>query len=406
MAASLIMKKTKLIIISLALLICLLFGFGWGYILAENLRPSIEKIKGVNNAEISKPQDVDFSVFWDAWKTIEEKFVDRKNLDRQKMVYGAVSGLVRSLDDPYSVFMEPVESKKFQDDISGSFEGIGAEIGIRKEILTIIAPLKDSPAQKAGLLAGDKVLKIDDTITADLTIDEAVNKIRGPGGTEVKLMIAREGWTEAKEFKNIRNKIKIPIIDFEIKNNNIAYVQISHFTSNLSNEFKDIVKQILNAQPKGIVLDLRNNPGGYLEVAVDIASYFLAKGEVVAIEDFGNGDKQEYRSAGYKLLAEYPMVILVNEGSASAAEILAGALRDDLGIKLVGQKTFGKGSVQELEEMQKGASLKITIAKWLTPKGTCIHENGLDPDIKVELTEKDIEELKDPQLEKALELLK
>jgi len=400
------MKKTKLIIISLALLICLLFGFGWGYILAENLRPSIEKIKGVNNAEISKPQDVDFSVFWDAWKTIEEKFVDRKNLDRQKMVYGAVSGLVRSLDDPYSVFMEPVESKKFQDDISGSFEGIGAEIGIRKEILTIIAPLKDSPAQKAGLLAGDKVLKIDDTITADLTIDEAVNKIRGPGGTEVKLMIVREGWTEAKEFKIIRNKIKIPIIDFEIKNNNIAYVQISHFTSNLSNEFKDIVKQILNAQPKGIVLDLRNNPGGYLEVAVDIASYFLAKGEVVAIEDFGNGDKQEYRSAGYKLLAEYPMVILVNEGSASAAEILAGALRDDLGIKLVGQKTFGKGSVQELEEMQKGASLKITIAKWLTPKGTCIHENGLDPDIKVELTEKDIEELKDPQLEKALELLK
>ncbi|MBU2472566.1 S41 family peptidase [Patescibacteria group bacterium] len=400
-------KKTRKYILILIWIILLSTVFACGFFIGQNRQPSIDKIEGLANKEVGQPNDTDFSLFWDAWHLIEQKYVNRLDLDREKMIYGAISGLLKSLDDPYSVFMEPQESKKFIDDISGSFEGIGAEIGIRKGTLTIISPLEGNPAQKAGLKPGDKILKVNDTLTSDLTLDEAVNLIRGEKGTEVNLLIVRDEWDEAKEIKVTRDTIQIPIIKWEVKDNNVVYIQLYHFTENMANQFRKIVKEIIKLNPNGIILDVRNNPGGYLEVAVDITSWFLPKGELVVVEDFGNGENNnEFRSKGYKGLENIPVVVLINEGSASASEILAGALRDIQGIKLVGQKSFGKGSVQQLEKLKGGSSIKITVAKWLTPLGTSISEEGIVPDEEVEITLEDIDEMRDPQLNKALELLK
>lgn len=386
------------------LIVILGLVFSLGFFIGEYKQPSIEKIEGLNNKEPGQSIGVDFSLFWDAWRAIENKYVGRNELDRQKMTYGAISGLLNSLDDPYSVFMEPEDSKKFMDDIKGSFEGIGAEIGIRNGVLTIITPLEGNPAQKAGLRAGDKIIKVDETLTGDLTIDEAVTLIRGEKGTEVTLLIIRDDWDEAKEIKVIRDTIEIPIITWELLEENIAYIQFYHFTENSADQFRKTVKEVLETNPKGIILDLRNNPGGYLEVSIDIASWFLPKRELVVAEDYGNGDRDEHLSRGYKLLEDIQTVVLINQGSASASEILAGALRDIRGIQIVGQKSFGKGSVQQLEKLRGGSSIKITVAKWMTPSGVCIADEGITPDIEVEITEEDIEQLRDPQLEKALEL--
>ncbi len=396
------MNKIKKYVLIPATIVSLAAIFGFGFLIGKISQPSVNQIHSVENKELGQPE-VDFSLFWDTWRTIETKYVDREDLDYQEMVYGSINGLLKSLDDPYSVFMEPQESKRFMDDINGSFGGIGAEIGIRKNILTIIAPLEGNPAQKAGLKSGDKVLKVDDTLTMDLTLDEAVDMIRGEKGTEVTLLISREEWNDAKEIKITRDEIKIPIFHWEIKEGNIAYVEFYHFTENSDREFKNIAKQIANTN--GLILDLRGNPGGYLESAVDIASWFISKGEPVVIESFGNGEKDNvYRSRGYEKLEELKTVILIDQGSASASEILAGALRDHRGIQIVGQKSFGKGSVQQLEKLKGGSSVKLTVAKWLTPNGICIEEEGIMPDFEVEITEEDFDEMRDPQLGKALEL--
>jgi len=396
--------------ISSVIIVILLAGsFYGGFWYGKNSRPSIEKVSGVFNKETGKPDSIDFSLFWDSWTQIEEKFVNRSALDYQKMVYGAIDGMVKSLGDPYTAFFPPVESKKFSEDIKGSFDGIGAEIGMRKDILIVISPLEGSPAKKAGLLAGDQILKIDDKATADLNVDEAVNLIRGSKGTQVTLAILREGWSDTKDYKITRDVINVPILKYEIKDiggKKIAYIQLYEFTENAANEFTKKVNEILNSNAQGIVLDLRGNPGGYLEVAVDIASWFVDGGKLVVSEDFGNGNKNEHTSYGYKKLATYPTVVLIDQGSASASEILAGALRDDNGIKLVGEKSFGKGSVQELENLRGGTSLKMTVAKWLTPSGHSIMEQGLEPDIQVGRTQEDVDAGRDPQLDKALELLK
>jgi len=396
------MKKTLLV----PIIFFIALSFGIGVYVGQVSRPSVEKLELLTNPELNKPTGVDFSLFWDAWKIVEEKYVNRLKLNPQEMIYGAISGMLRALNDPYTLFLPPQESKKFSEDMQGSFEGIGAEISIKKGVLTIVTPLEGSPAKRAGLLSGDKILKINETSSADLNIDEAVNLIRGPKGTEVKLLISRDEWPEPKEIKIIREAIQIPILKWELKNQNIAYIQLYHFTENAAFEFQKTVQEILTSNAKSIILDLRNNPGGYLETSVDIASWFLPKNEIVAIEDFGNGKKTEYRSKGYLKLANFPLVVLVNSGSASASEIVAGALRDIRGIKLVGEKTFGKGSVQEMEQLRGGSSLKITIAKWLTPSGKSIMEEGLEPDVKVERTSEDIEAGRDPQLDKALEMLK
>jgi len=315
--------------------------------------------------------------------------------------------MVKSLEDPYTVFLNPEEAKRFQEETAGIFEGVGMEIGKKEGELIIIAPLEETPAQKAGILPGDKIVKIGEKLTADLTLEEAVNLIRGPRGTEVSLTIFREDWDAPKEIKITRNIIKIPSLKWELREEEIIYIKLYQFYGKASDDFKEAAIEILNSPAKKIVLDLRNNPGGYLEVAKDIAGWFLERGEVVVIEDFGEGkEKKEYKAEGNAWFSNYPMVILINQGSASGSEILAGALRDQRQILLVGQRSFGKGAIQEISELSEGSSLKITIAKWLTPKGELITDVGLEPDIKVEMTAEDYEQDKDPQLDKAIEIIK
>lgn len=415
--------SSKILIVA-ATIVMLGGAFGLGIWYGYNHRPAVEKVLGVAGKEQPpRYQDVDFNLFWDVWTRVEEKYVDKSKLDREKMVYGAIAGLVHALKDPYTDFFTPEISKQFQEDVKGSFSGIGAEIGVRKNILTIISPLKNSPAERAGLKAGDKVFKIDDTAAMDLALDEAVRLIRGEKGTEVKLTIVRDGLDQAREVKITRDTIKIESVTTESKEiasgggggkpeekeklpEGVFVITLNHFNEDAAAAFRKAVQEFYTTNSKKLVLDLRNNPGGYLQVSVDIASWFLPAGDVVVQERFADGTKEEHRSSGYKLLENVPTVVLINEGSASASEILAGALRDAKGAKLIGAKSFGKGSVQEVIPLPKDASLKITIAKWLTPKGNEIDGKGLEPDIKVELPE-DREKIKgDPVMKKALEVVR
>lgn len=403
-------KYTKAYAIVLALVVIgasFFAGVHYGY---EN-RPGVEKVVGILGKEPT-PQtqlkEQDFNLFWDVWSKVEDKFVDKAKIDREKLVYGAISGMVRALGDPYSEFLPPAETKQFQQDIKGSFGGIGAEIGIRKSMLTIIAPLKGSPAEKIGLKAGDKIIKIDDKTSIDLPLDEAVRLIRGETGTKVRLTIMRDSFEKAKEFVITRNIIKIQILDTEQKPDGIFVIKLHHFTENAGLEFRKAVEEFYRSKSKKIIFDLRNNPGGFLTVSVDIASWFIPSGDVVARERYADGSEDSYRSSGYRLFENVPTVVLTNEGSASAAEIVAGALRDAKGVKLVGAKTFGKGSVQEVLNLAKNSSLKVTIAKWLTPKGTEINGKGLDPDVEVKIPEKpkEGEEDRDWIMEKGMEVVR
>ena len=364
--------------------------------------------KGQVACDVCAPEDLDFSLFWETWRVIEQKFVDKASINVQDMVYGAISGMVNSLGDPYTVFMEPDDTKRFIEDVKGSFEGVGMEVGIKNNQLTVIAPLEGTPAQKAGLRAGDAIVKVDGELTSDMTVDEAVNRIRGARGTEVVLTIFRKDWEEEREVKIVRGVIEVPSLKWELlADDNIAYLHLYHFTEKAAYDFRKAAIEILESPANKVILDLRNNPGGYLEVAQDIAGWFLKSGEVVVIEDFGEGKEQKlYKAEGNGLLGSYSLVVIINEGSASGSEILAGALRDNLGVKLIGESSFGKGSVQELEKLKGGSSLKITIAKWLTPKGELITDKGLEPDVKVEITEEDVAAEKDPQLDKAIEIIK
>jgi carboxyl-terminal processing protease len=377
-----------------------------GVLVGTTQYPAIKRVESVLNKETFKPAEVDFSLFWDVWNRLEDEYVDHDKIIREKLVYGAISGMVKAVGDPYTTFFPPVESKRFQEDVSGSFSGIGAEIGIRKDILTIITPLKGSPAERAGILAGDKVLKINATSTADLSLEDAVGFIRGVKGTEVTLTIARNGADTIKDIQITRDTIVVPVIETKKIGNDIFYIHLLNFNETSSVEFRKALQEMLLSGRKKLILDLRNNPGGYLHRAVDIASWFLPAGETVALERRSNGSEFAYRSFGHKFLETIPVVVLVNEGSASASEIVAGALRDIRGITLVGEKTFGKGSVQEYSELPGGTSVKITVAKWLTPKGTSINDAGIESDVAVKRTLDDVENDRDPQLDRAVEILR
>lgn len=331
-------------------------GLFWGgYKYGLSKLPSSESITSVANKSINQAQGVDFSLFWDTWKAVQEKYVGRKNLDAQKMVYGAISGMVNSLGDPYSVFLEPQKAKKFMEDVQGSFDGIGAEIGLRNGFITVVKPLPSSPALRAGLKSGDKILKIDGKDVTSLSLDEAISMIRGVKGTTVTLTVLPLTDAKTKEVKITRDTISVPILTYEITKDNFLKASLTEFSEDAGTKFNQMVRQLSGKEVKGMILDLRSNPGGYLEVSQDIASYFIPEGQTIVVEDFGNGQANKtYRSFGYKTFENMPMVVLVDEGSASASEILAGALRDNRGISLVGKKTFGKGSVQELSDLPGG----------------------------------------------------
>jgi carboxyl-terminal processing protease len=347
--------------------------------------------------------DADFNLFWEAVDLVKQKYVDIDGVKDQDLLYGAIQGVLGSLDDPYSSFFDPAEAKKFEEDLSGSFGGIGAEIGLRGNVLTVISPLKGNPAEAAGIKAGDRILEINSTSTADMSVDRAVTLIRGKPGTEITLKVFREGWKDTKDFTFNRAIISLPTLDWEVKDGNIGYIKIHNFNPKAVALLREAADDLISKNIKGLIVDVRNNPGGYLDSAVQIAGYFMEPGEVVVKELERGKDPQALYSFGRPVFVSISTVVLVNEGSASASEILAGAMRDNRDIKLVGQKTFGKGSVQEVEELKDGSTLKITIAEWVTPKDIKIHKKGLTPDFEIKMPE---EGDQDPQLDKALELLK
>ncbi|MCE9585188.1 S41 family peptidase [Candidatus Nomurabacteria bacterium] len=388
------------------LLIAVFFAFG--IYIGFNNRPAIDQIS-LKNKEI--PTDlttqVDFAPFWTVWNKINEKSPDASKLTDQEKVYGAISGLVGSLNDPYSVFFKPDEAKMFEDDIAGSFSGIGVEVGIKDKILTVIAPLKNTPGYNAGLKPGDKILKIDSKNTSDLTIEKAIKLIRGEKGTIVSLTIFREGEKKAREVKIIRDTIDTPTLDTELRSDGIFVIKLYSFSANSAQLFQEAIQKFVDAKTDKLVLDLRGNPGGYLDSAIDMSSWFLPSGKTVVVEDFGDKSKQKvHRSKGYDIFNDkLKFVILIDGGSASASEILAGAMQDNKIAKLVGEQSYGKGSVQEVINVTPDTLLKITIAKWLTPNGTSISKKGLTPDYKVDFTQKDADVKRDPQMDKAVELL-
>lgn len=392
--------------IPIVIVIAVAVGFLGGFYFKNQWLPIPVGNVPVINQNIGQPKGIDFSLFWNTWDILHNRFVDKDELDTQELIYGAIDGMVKTAGDPYTVFMKPKESEAFQQQIKGAFSGIGIEIGLRKNILTVIAPIKDTPAARAGLMAGDKILKINDKSTEGIKLDEAVSLIRGPKGTKVTLTITRDGLEKVKEVTIVRDTIKIPAVEWKLLDEDIAYIEIFTFNQNVDAEFKKTAQEITGSNAKKIILDLRNNPGGLLDSAVNIASYFLDANKVVTFERFGDGRENQFRAEPNGQLKNYPVIVLINKGSASASEILAGALKDNRGVLIVGETSFGKGSVQEVVELPKKASLKVTIAKWFTPNGTSINENGIKPDIEVQRTEEDIQNDKDTQLDKAKELTK
>lgn len=357
-------------------------------------------LKTISNGGTSR---FDSQLFNQVTKAIRSRYVNQP-VAEQELFYGSLKGLVASLGDPYSIFLDPQETKEFNKELQGSFEGIGAEIGIKNNQLTIIAPLLDSPAIKAGLKAGDKIYKIDGKETVSMSLDEAITLIRGPENSSVTLTILSLGETNVRDVSVKRQVITMKSVTWKKLDGNIAEITLSHFTSDTVSEFKNVAQEIILANPQGIILDLRDNPGGFLDASIDIAGEFVGN-KVIVIEEMGT--KQESHSAtGSGSLLNFKMVVLVNNGSASASEIVAGALQDYGRATLVGEQTYGKGSVQDFEEFDDGSSLKLTVAKWLTPKGRSINENGISPDIQVKLTDDDYNNNRDPQLDKAMELLK
>lgn len=368
---------------------------------------SIDEAVFVNKND-SKSKEIDFSLFWQVWKELENKYVDADGLDARKLYYGAIKGMLAATEDPYTTFFDPSENKKFSEDISGSFEGIGAELGIKNNILTIVAPLQESPAEKAGLRSGDKIIKINGETAADMTIEEAVDHIRGKKGTTVTLTIFREGDQDTRDVSVTRDVINVKSVKLEFKDNNIALIELSRFGDDTNKLFADAINKVKNQNAKGLIIDLRNNPGGYLDSSIVVASKLLPKDKIVVIEEKADKSQIKMYSRGGDVASSLETVILINEGSASASEILAGALRDNRpdNVTLVGKKSFGKGSVQEFIDLPQGTAVKITVAKWLTPNGVQINEEGIKPDKEVELTNEDYEANRDPQMEEAIKVLK
>ena len=404
-------------------LIVLGISFGTGFSYGRNTVANVKKIDTLENKETGKPAKVNFEPFWKAWNILNEKYASyATSTSDQDKVWGAIGGLAASLKDPYTVFFPPEDNKIFTSEISGNFEGVGMEIGIKNEIITVIAPLKNTPAANAGILSGDKILKIDELTTFNMKVEEAIQHIRGPKGTPVKFSILREGKKDPIEIKVTRDTIAIPTIDTEFKHmilsqkdatpegleqNGIFTIRLYSFSQTSPDLFRDALRKFVESGSNKLILDLRGNPGGYLESAVDMASWFLPAGKVVVSEDFGkNAPPIFYRSHREAVFNNnLKFIILVNSGSASASEILAGALQEYGIAKLVGTTTFGKGVVQELVNITPETSLKVTVARWLTPKGKSISQKGITPDIEVKMTPDDVAKGKDPQMAAAVKML-
>lgn len=351
------------------------------------------------NTTLGKPRDIDFSLYWDAYTKIQSKYP--KEINQQELVYGAIRGSVAALGDRFSLFLSPDEAERFFEDINGEFTGIGAELTQEGDLFVVVAPLPDSPAEKAGLKAQDVITSVDGKDASEFEFGQLINAIRGPKESKVVLGIFREGFDEPQDFTITRDTIELKSLRYEQREDGIAYVQLIQFSDDTTAEFEKVVDQMKAAGAKGLVLDLRNNPGGFLDTAIDIGSFFIDEGPIV-IEERKGGDREVFKVNHDPVLKGFPTVVLVNGGSASASEIVAGALQDDGIAKLVGTQTFGKGSVQEVESLPDGSALRLTVAKWLTPKEREINGEGIAPDIVID---EEPTPDHDPQLDKALEIL-
>ena len=403
-----IKKEYKIILYVVVSLVLIAGVFGVGLYIGYSKRPEIDKVSTVVNKTPNLDTTADFNAFWKAWNVLKEKSIYSDKITDQDRVWGAIKGLAGTAGDPYTTFFNPEDNKAFKEEIKGSFSGIGAELGMKDKILTIIAPLKDTPAWNAGIKKGDRILKIDKVNTSDMSIDQAIDKIHGEKGTTVVLTVLHEGDRETKDISIVRDTINVPTIETTSLPDGIFEIKFYSFTENSDKLFAKALEEFVKSGDHKLLLDLRGNPGGYLDAAVNIGSWFIDEGQVIVSEDFGTSRKPEfYRSHGPKIFNNnLQFVILVDGGSASASEILAGALKEHGIATLVGEKTFGKGSVQELVDITPDTSLKVTIAKWLTPNGLSISAAGLEPDVKVPFTLKDYDAKRDPQLEKAVEILK
>ena len=412
-------------------IILILVAFFGGYYFGVNkISLDLKNYKPVLSITSKEPppslSSLDFSNFWAVWQSLENNYYDKSKLDPAKMLNGAISGLVESIGDPYTIYLPPVSNNDFKQGLAGQFQGIGAELGIKDKKIIIISPLSDSPAQKAGIKAGDFILKVDGASTEGWTLSQTVSKIRGPKGTTVTLSILHKDSKNPQDVKITRDVIVVKSIDGFIKkiadvekikltsilkaaeNDEIIYLKLSQFGDSTNKDWLSLVNKLnleVQGNPafKGIVLDLRNNPGGYLTDAVFIASEFLKEGTPVVIQETGGGERSTLRVSRRGLFINTPIVILINKGSASASEIVSGALKDNGKAKLIGETSFGKGTIQQSEDFGSGAGFHVTIAKWLTPNGIWVNGKGLAPDILVSLDSKD--QTRDSQLEKAIEVL-
>ncbi len=416
------MKQIRNLILIL-IIIVLSFGTGYRTGSKKTVGPNIassQAISGKNPSKVST-QSLDFSLFWDVWDRVAKGFINKKNIDSQKMIYGAIGGMVASLGDPYTVFLPPDQNKEAKDDLGGLFEGIGAQLGVKDKKIVVISPLKDSPADKSGLKPGDWIVKVDGQETIDWTLPQAVNKIRGSKGSDVLLSVLHKDASKSSDIKVTRDTIQVSSVDFQIKPDecsdgenlpkckSVIYLRLSQFGDKTADEWTKAVDNISkklagdkNRQIKGLVLDVRNNPGGYLTGAVFIASEFLNEGTVF-VQEYADGRRQNFSVNRQGKLMNIPMVVLINKGSASASEIVAGALQDRSRAKLIGETSFGKGSIQEAQDLSGGAGVHITVAKWLVPSGKWINGEGISPDMKIENDESKPDE--DLQLQKAVDSL-
>lgn len=398
----------------LALIIFISLTFGGGYLLGVNgYQARVDELTKVEITRDLPPerQDLDFSLFWRVWDTLDTKYYAPDQLDDTQMVYGAIKGMVAAVEDPYTVFLPPKKNKIVQEDLQGNFSGVGIQIDIKGQQLVVVAPLPGSPAYNAGVEAGDSIIGIRDLnkginmSTVGITINEAVEAIRGEEGTKVTLVLQREDVEDTFEKEIERRSIAIPAVatEFVGENENIAHINIIKFSGEMYPDWNEAVEEVLTRpEVDKIIMDVRNNPGGYMQGAVELASDFLEQGDVVVIEEERGKDPVEATVQRMARLGDRQVVVLINKGSASASEIFAGALRDNEDIQLIGESTFGKGTIQEPQQLENGVGFHITIAKWLTPSGYWVNENGLEPDI---IVEDDPETTEDEQLQRAIDFM-
>lgn len=389
-------------------------GFSFGQKKIQIDRKSFVPRISISGQTPPKDINVDFSLMWDVLDKLPKEFLDKGAIDSQKLLYGAISGMVRSLGDPYTAFLDPKQNDAVKQELAGTYEGVGIQIGFDNDNrLVVIAPLSGTPAAGAGIRAKDLILKIDDKVTVDLTLPEAVDLIRGPAGSKVKLLLQRKGDGESFEKEIARAKINVKSVEVSYrqslsankqgKKGEIAVIKVSRFGETTDSEWDAAIGEVQNKDVAGIIVDMRNNPGGLLTSSIHLGSEFV-NGTIVK-QEFADGRVDSLKSDHAGRFLKGPLVVLVNDGSASASEIFAGAIKDNNRGEIVGEKTFGKGTVQDVVDLSGGASLHVTVAKWLTPKGKSIHKEGIEPDITVKLSDDDIKNDRDPQMEKALEII-